>query len=221
MKFAVQLKGVAHVLEAVTNCFQGNSARIRKIGDGWFLESSAFDACVTEDEVVLIAEKILVSIHHVCVLHAQLYSPFEIGSVHTFTDAGTRVSRTVRGSIKIAIYASKGLQDLQNPRGEESMGSAVVGVAMKEERVREALALLGDLEWPQLYNILEFLGGTNAIVRRKWATRKQTQNCKQTANHHRHLGKPTKNRLPANPPSLSEARILVLDLLKRWMSEQL
>ena len=101
------------------------------------------------------------------------------------------------------------------------MGSAVVGVAMKEERVREALALLGDLEWPQLYNILEFLGGTDAIVRRKWATRKQTQNCKQTANYHRHLGKPAKTRLPANPPSLSEARILVLDLLKRWMSEQL
>ena len=46
MKYAVQLLDATNVLENVADCFQGDSARIRKLGDGWFLESSAFDACL-------------------------------------------------------------------------------------------------------------------------------------------------------------------------------
>ena len=71
-----------------------------------------------------------------------------------------------------------------------------------------------------LYNVLEFLGGLDAVVKKKWASRKQVSKCWRTANHHRHLGSPNKYPLPADPPSLNEAISLVLDLLKKWISEQ-
>jgi hypothetical protein len=221
MKFAVRLKDATNVLEDVADSFQGDSARIIKLGDGWFLESSAFDACTTEIEVVRIAQTILPSIHRVCVLYVQLYSNFEIGGVDIFSDTGVLINRTLRDSTQITVYSAEGLQELQNPHGEESLGSAVVGAAMENESVHEALAMLGDLQWPQLYNILEFLGGVDAIVKKTWATRGPVIKCRQTANHYRHLGSPKKYPLPPNPPSLSQARSLVLDVLKKWISMQL
>jgi hypothetical protein len=103
------------------------------------------------------------------------------------------------------------------------VGDAVVDRARVNNKVNEAVALIGEsgLQWPQLYNILEFLGGTDAIVRKKWATREQIRKCKQTANHHRHLDSTTKYPLPTDPPSLSEATSLTLDLLKRWIASQI
>lgn len=59
MKFAVQLKGSKPLFENVAPCFQGGFARIKKSGDDWFLESSAFDDCTTGSEVFPIADKLL------------------------------------------------------------------------------------------------------------------------------------------------------------------
>jgi hypothetical protein len=164
MKFAVRLKGATNVLEDVADCFQGHSAKIRRLEDGWFLESSAFDACTSEAEVVGVAQTILLFVHRVCVMYVQLYSPFTIGGVNIFSDNGVLLNRTLRDTTQITVYSPNGLQELQNPSGDGSLGSAVVGAAMKNEGVREALAMLGDLEWPQLYNILEFLVDADACA---------------------------------------------------------
>lgn len=105
-----------------------------------------------------------------------------------------------------------------------TLGSAFVGAAWKDKKLEEALALIGDgedMQWPQLYNILEFLGGENTIVNKKWATRPQIRRLRQTANHHRHLGSPKEYPLPAKPPSRDEARSMVLGLLKKWIAGQL
>jgi hypothetical protein len=222
MKFAVQLRGAAHGFEAVADCFQGDSARIKKSGDTWFLESSAFDVCTTEDEVFAIADGILSLIHGVFGLYAGLHSPFEISGVHTFSDTGVRIRRVLRVVKKIDIYSSKGIQELQASRGDQSLGSVIVGRAMADKGVQEAVALLGEggIRWPHVYDIVEFLGA-DTIVRKKWATKKQILKCKQTANHHMHLGRPTKCPLPPDPPSLSEATSMVVDLLKRWIASQI
>ena len=141
----------------------------------------------------------------------------------SFSETGVPINRALRGSAKIDVYSSTGIKELQNLRGEQSLGAAIVDRARVNNKVNEALALIGEsgLQWPQLYNILEFLGGTDAIVRKKWATREQIRKCKQTANHHRHLGSPTKYPLPTDPPSLSEATSLMLDPLKRWIASQI
>jgi len=105
-------------------------------------------------------------------------------------------------------------------RGKGSLGSAFVGAALEDTKLEEALALVGDgyeLQWSQIYNILEFLGGADAIVKKKWATRGQLRKCRQTANHHRHLGSPKKYPLPVDPPSHGEATTFAIGLLKKWI----
>ena len=225
MRFAVQLNGQKHVLEYVAPCFQSDFASIKNVGDDWFLESSAFDACSTAGEVFPIAEHILGVIHRVTELYANLLSPFEIASrVTAFSETGVPINQVLRATAKFQVYSAEGIQDLLTLWRGQPLGSSIVGAAMTDKKLLEALALIGDgheLRWPQLYNVLEFLGGESVIVKRKWATRMQIRICRQTANHYRHLGSPKKYALPANPLSLDEAATLVLGLLKRWISEQL
>jgi hypothetical protein len=224
MKFAVQLKGTKALFESVAPCFQSDFARIKRIGDEWFLESSVFDACTTGAEVFPIADKMLRLIHRVTAVYAKLFSPFETGYVECFTDAGVYVNRALRATQRVQIYSAEGINKLQESRGECSLGSVLVEVAWRDNKLEEALALIGDgedLHWSQLYNILEFLGGERNIVKKKWATRQQIIKCRQTANHHRHLGSPNKYPLPPDPPSWGKARTFVLGLLTNWISDQL
>jgi hypothetical protein len=96
MKYAVQLLDATNALENAADCFQGDSARIRKLGDGWFLESSAFDACTAAHEVYPIADEILRLIHRVFALYMQLFSPLEIGYVQAFSEADVPTNRALR-----------------------------------------------------------------------------------------------------------------------------
>src|SRR5580704_11360519 len=113
MKYAVQLKGSEPLLENVSGCFQGDFARIRKIGDDWFLESSTFDGCANGGEVFPIADKVLRLIHRVTATYCRLFSPFEIGYVDCFSDAGVPVNRALRASQRVQIYLGEGLQELR------------------------------------------------------------------------------------------------------------
>jgi hypothetical protein len=224
MRFAVQLKGSEPLLEDVASCYQGDFARIKRVGDEWFLESSAFDACTAGLEVFPIADKILRLIHRVTAVYAKLFSPFEIGYVECFSDAGDYVNRALRTSQRVQIYSAEGINKLQERRGERSLGCALVEAAWGDKKLEEALGLIGDgedLQWSQLYNILEFLGGADTIVKKKWATREQLIKCRQTANHYRHLGSPKQYPLPPNPPSWGVTRTLVLGILTKWISDKL
>ncbi len=224
VKFAVQLTGTRPLLEHVAPCFQGEFARIVKVGDDWFLESSAFSICAAPAEVYPIADQILKLIHRVTAVYARLFSPFEIGYVQAFSDDGTPVNRALRAMQRVQVYSGEGIAELQALREEQSLGTCVVHEAMADEELLAALALVGDqheIQWPQLYDILEFLGGERVIAGKNWATRAQVRRCRQTANYYRHLGRPIKNPLPANPLSLGEATAMVLGLLKNWIAEQL
>jgi hypothetical protein len=225
VKFAVQLVfGAAKPLqENVPACFQGDVTRIRRIGEDWFLESSAFDACTTPAEVLPIADRLVKMMHRLTALHGRLFQFCEVGYVQILDDAGAPNGRMIHGTTRVQIYRLEGIQELQTPEGEQSRGAALVAAAMTDKKLQEALALIGDgyeLEWAQIYNILEFLGGVDTIVEKKWATRKEVRKCRQTANHYGHLGSPKKYPLPPTPPSQGEATILVFNLLKKWISEQ-
>ena len=223
MKYAVQLiNGSEPLMRNAAVCFQGAFVRIRKIGDDWFLESSAFDGCAIPGEVFPIADKLLRLMQWITAVHARLFSICEIGYVQAFNEAGMPSTRGLRGTIRVQIISPDGIQELSEVHGEQSRGSMLAAVAMARADLQEALALVGDgydLQWAQIYNILEFLGGADAMVQRKWATRDQIRKCKQTANHFRHLGSPQRYPLPASPPTQGEATILVFSLLRKWISE--
>ena len=89
MKFAVQLtNGAKPLMENVTDCFQGDFARIRKMGDDSYLESSLFDACTAPVEVFPIADNLIRLMHRFTALHGRLFLFSEVGYVQEFSDAG-------------------------------------------------------------------------------------------------------------------------------------
>jgi hypothetical protein len=226
MRYAAQLLGDAATIEKVAPCFQGGAARIRRFGNDWFLESSVFESCPGPAEVFPIAKEILTSVHQVSMLYAYLLTVehIRLGYIQEFNDAGSLTRRSLHATQKVNVYSAEGLAELKGLRGHQSSGSAVVEGARSSRKVQEALSLIGctELGWPQLYNILEFLGGDRAIVKRGWATQSEVRRYKQTANHFRHLGSLNRYPLPPNPPSVSDGRkFILLNLLKRWVSEQL
>ena len=190
------------------------------MGDDWFLESSLFDACTAPVEVFPIADNLIRLMHRFTALHGRLFLFSEVGYVQEFSDAGAPLRRALRATTRVQIYSLEGLQELQKLQRGQSLGSTLVATAAADKKLQEALALIGDvpeLQWAHVYNILEFLGGENAITKKKWATRSQVRKCRQTANHYRHLGSPKKYPLPADPPTIGQATILVFDLLKKWI----
>jgi hypothetical protein len=223
MKFAVQLiNGSKPTMENVASCFQGDFARIRNLGDDWFLESSTFDACTAPVQVFPIADELLRLMQRITAVYGRLFAFSEIGYVQAFNDAGMPTTRALRAVQRVQIYTLD-IRELDRPVGNQTLGSALLSATMAEKKLQEALALIGDgdeLQWPQIYNILEFLGGENAIIKRRWATRVEIRRCRQTANHYRHLGSPTKYQLPTDAPSRGQAIALVLGLLKRWITSQ-
>jgi hypothetical protein len=221
MKFAVQLIGQADTLEKVAPCFQGDTVRIVRRDGDWFLESSAFDACINGGQVFPIADNILRLVHRISYLYAGLISPFEIGYVQPFNEDGVPLRRALRASARFNVYSAAGIEELQNSRGAQTLGSEAVDRAMTDQQFLAALSLIGEdeLQWPHIYDILEFLD-LEVIIKKKWATRKEVRRLRQTANHFRHLGRPKKNPLPPEPPSLNESRSCVLGLLKKWISHQ-
>jgi hypothetical protein len=225
MRYAVQLVGGSKpTMEHASKCFQGDVARIRSEGDQWFLESCLFDACTAPVQVFPIADELLRIMQNLTAVHGRLFSFAETGYAQAFDDAGAPTQRALRASTRVQIISAEELQELQELQAGQTRGSALVSAVMANKKLQEALALIGagdELQWAQLYNILEFLGGVNAIVEKKWAARAKVTKCRQTANHYRHLGSPKKYPLPANPPSRGEATTLVLGFLRKWMSGEL
>jgi hypothetical protein len=83
--------------------------------------------------------------------------------------------------------------------------------------MRRSLHGKRELSWSQVYDIIEFLGGVDGIVKGGYAKKKQTGMVKRTANHYRHLGSPKKLPLPPGPPPLAEAAEFASSLLKRYL----
>jgi|SRR5579863_3035433 len=221
MKFAVQLTGQANILESVAPAFQSEKVKIVKRENDWFLESSEFDGCESGGDVFPIADKILRLIHSVTHLHAHLVSPFEIGYVQAFNNDGRPLRRALRAADTISVYTIAGIRSLHSSTDSQTMGALIVAQGLADERIETALSLIGarHLGWPQIYDVIEFLGASN-VVDRGWTTLAEVSRVRRTANHYRHLGRPQEYSIPRNPPSLGDSRNLVLGLMKKWVADQ-
>lgn len=107
--------------------------------------------------------------------------------------------------------------------GTQPLGSAVFQAMNLDPAVKEALGLHGEgeLRWPQIYDIIEYLGGIDEIVKAKFASRGAIRTVQRTANHYRHLGSTRKSSLPSNPTPLAEGVDFARSLLRRWIASRL
>jgi hypothetical protein len=218
---AAVLKGQPNLLEAMAQCFVSDNARIRKHEEGWILESSEFASCTAGEQVFPIADDIAARIHRILALYCGTTETISVEHIYWMNAAGEPL-RSIRGSISVNVFSSKGLAELKTMRGTHPLGSVVFQSMILDAAVREALTLHGEsgLSWSQIYDLIEFLGGAAGIAKAGYANTKQTRAVRQTANHYRHLGSPKNFPLPSNPPTLSEATDFTRGLLQRWISSR-
>jgi hypothetical protein len=218
---AAVLKGQPDTLEFVASCFISNNARIKKHEEGWILESSEFASCYDGEQIFLIADDIVSRVHRIVALYGSATPTFSVEHIYWINAQGEPL-RSIRGSIPVNMFSSKGLAELKSISGAQPLGSAVFQAMILDSEVNEALTLhgAGELNWSQVYDIIEFFGETR-IVKDGYAHRREIRAVRQTANHYRHLGRPKKNALPSNPPTLAAASEVVRNLLRRWISSRL
>jgi hypothetical protein len=219
---AAVLTGQSDFLERIAPCFVGDNAKIRKLGEKWVLESCEFESCQTAEQLFSIADDLVSRVHRILALYCNCTRPF-VAKYISWTNEKGEAWRAIRGSIGSNIVSSKGLAQLGKMRGEQPLGSVVFQAVDLDPPLKEALALHGEgeLGWSQIYDIIEFLGGTNGIVNSKFATKERTDAIRQTANHYRHLGSKRKFPLPSYPPSLAEGGDFARSLLKLWIDSRL
>jgi hypothetical protein len=228
IRYAVALlTGQEEALVSIAPCFDSDSARIKKQRlkekeDSWVLESSQFAPCTTGMEVLAVADDILSRIHRVLALYCNFTPVLEVKCISWISAEGESF-RTIRDSVAINVTSSKGLEDLRGIRGKQPLGSTVFEATESDSKVEEALTLHGDsgLNWWQIYDIIDFVGGVKVIANAGYASRKQAIAVRQTANHYRHQGLRKKPVLPVNPPTLAQANGFARALLKSWIESRL
>ena len=223
MSYAAMLRGQRPVIESIAPCFTSSEARIRVLDKHWILESSRFSNCSSIDEAFRIADRLVIQIQGVLGVYLGLHSSISVSSILTLDPNGRAVHQRLRELIVINVYSAHGLRELSDLSKSKPMGSALLALSAYDSAVEEALKLVGErgLGWSQIYDIIEFLGGENAISSSGFSTRSQTRLVRRTANYYRHLGRKARDPLPTNPPTLAEAQIFAAGLLKRWLGARL
>jgi hypothetical protein len=220
MRYLAELQGQPHVFENLAPCLQSDYARLRKMDQRWVLQSSAFDQCKTGQDVFREADLLVSRIHAILSIYLQLPAAFSVVSILWVNSQERPFRRSLRSKININVYSAKGVRDLAILRAGNSLGSILVHRAATNVALDEALALVGEgaVRWSQIYDVIEFLGGAKIIASKGWATERDIVRVRRTANYHRHLGRPKKDPVPKNPPTLAQAKTFAFDLLKRWIA---
>jgi hypothetical protein len=211
--------GSNQMIEDISLSFSSAVANIRRRNGLWILESLSLDACDSHETAYSAAKELLSTIHSVLSLYMGLGDePFSIGCTLQLTDDDKLIGSHAYGVFKVNIVqpASQAF----SPTASGSLATDVLSGMATDPAIAEALSLVGT-DWPRVYDIIEFLGGESAIERSGFAPRSQTHRVRQTANHYRHLGSPTGNPLPSNPPTLPEASRFAHDLLKQWIATRI
>jgi hypothetical protein len=138
---------------------------------------------------------------------------FEVWQVHHL-HASQRQSALKR--FTMTVSEKDGIADLgESINGTSNRAAVLLELAQTNGRVNEALALLQGPEpsWAAVYNALKFVEGSAVATGKK----SKIGIYRRTANWHRHLGEPNREPMPANPPTLVQARTFACGLLREWL----
>jgi hypothetical protein len=223
MKWAIQLTGEEADFKLLEPCFQSNDLRIVKHDELWFLESERLNSFTDANGVWAVADKLLTELQTTFHLFAGASPRFALGFAQPYSDDGTPLlgGRAVRAALTINVVCPQGITKLTSSTPNGTFGSHVVSCAATDSTIHAALSLIptSEISWYQIYDIIEFISPI-AIAEKGWASSREVRQIKQTANHYRHLGRPDKNPLPPNPPTIHQARTRTLAFLRLWLLER-
>ena len=213
---------VPHLLEEMAPSFCSPIATIRKFQNRWILPSSTFETYESDEKLFEAANNLLTQIHLVLALYLGIYSePLSVRALMRLTDDDKLIGHRRYFTQTFSVVMTP--EQVFNPTASGSLATVVLSRAVTDPAITEALSLVGHEAptWGQIYDIIEFLGGPRSIERSGFAPELETRRMKRTANYYRHLGKPKNHLLPSNPPTLAEARVFAINLMRRWIAERI
>ena len=204
-------------------------------GNGkYMLKSRAFESLTDVDSVRTEAQRIVVALSGISRILLGSDAKLKIGTVtdvrpdghrHIFVQLEPAVMRLNAGRVSVQVTHPDGRIDIRRPADPaiewltKSLTDPLIARAL---RLRDA----GPLSWTDLYRLYEVIengaGGEDAIVTRGWATRVQLKRFKHSANSVSAAGDQARHGIERTTPprdamSQSEGRLLVDELLRRWL----
>lgn len=225
MAWLIELVGAVEALERLPALIQGAEYTIVRFENGIHLSGSAFDGLSDAAAARAKAEEVCRHLESILQLYVGLADQFRPGNVIKLDSTGTPRLRNLFDSLEVRIVSSVGLESLAAADHQGStLASRILRLAGTDSQVAQVFYIVSyrDIGWHEIYDLLDVMGGVERMVKRGWATRRELNDVRQTANHHRHRGnRRAKHKLPENPPSLSSARAVVRQLVERWLTVRL
>jgi len=225
LAWLVQLLGPQDALERLPTLVQGEPYAVVRFENGIYLRGSALDGLPDATGARAKAGEVCRYLESVLQVFVVLVDELRPGNVLAADSGGTPRARNLFAFKNFRVISERGLKGLAatDPNGS-TLASNILRLADRDPRVAQAFYIVGnrDIGWHEIYDLIDLMGGVNALVKRGWAKRKELNRLRQTANHHRHRGsRRTKDALPENPPTLSEGANAVRVLLQQWLTERL
>jgi len=233
-KWMVELKGERADFKYIQNMLCSSELGVIEENGKFYLRAAKFDTLSSLYDVRAQAKALLQYLNGAAKLESQSFQTVELGSavkegdkVHRVLELGVGWSRSW-GSTIIVKHGEQVPSKSPEEENELTAVERYMVVAKECPEVAKVLGLLASEEttsWGTLYKVYEVVrsdvGG--AMYKNEWIGESEERLFKRTANSPVAIGDEAarhgyqKEQPPPNPMSLTQARSLIANLVKRWI----
>lgn len=221
-RWSAYISGDGHLLRDLPQLLDDSSFTCTAEGNGYRIFSPDFERLASAREVYEVVTRKLSGVVAATQIFGGLVGNLRCQNVRSHDGQGRRIRDTAFVTRDIYVISPAQLDEAKSTHAGIPLAGAVAALAERDDLVAHALGIVNTSQfgWPQIYDIIELLT-LDLIVQRRWATRAEIRDARQTANAHRHSGSQKSYPLPEHPPSLHEARRLLWSVLGKWIRERL
>jgi len=221
-RWSAYITGDDHLVCELPHLLGDSSFNCVAEGNGYRVFSPDFEKLASAGEVYQVATRKLSGIVAATQIFGGRFGNLKCQNVRAHDAHGRRIRDTAFVTRDIYVISPAQLDEAKSTHAGIPLAAAVAALAERDDLVAHALGIVNTNQfgWPQIYDIIELLT-LDLIVQRRWATRAEIRDARQTANAHRHSGSQKSYPLPEHPPSLHEARRLLWSVLGKWIRERL
>ncbi|HTS51949.1 MAG TPA: hypothetical protein VMH26_01635 [Burkholderiales bacterium] len=236
MNWKVLIHGKRSDLEYLARHFQTPKLKIEAESEGYFLSSERFAGMTARDAVREETGRLLAILSGV--LGVRRNSRTQLTSEHVILvepDGSEKVFVNLMDSVNVetemeAVVVHRDGADVPVQTPSQPTDN-LLDLGLRDANVEKALRLFGagSSDWVGLYRLFEVIeadvGGLSSIVGLGWATNGELRRFKHTANSPGAVGDQARHGSestlpPKDPMSLADARLLVEQLLRRWLESK-
>jgi hypothetical protein len=246
-EWLVRLQGEKLDLEEASSHFRGADLEVRQEDGGYYLASTDLRSMTESGEVLKRGKELLKVMNGILKLIVGNHQPVTAdGLVVRADEAGKRDqyihvggALTIRTRLRAAavVVKSDGITEL--PEQAPPRAASWMAIAMRDNKVAKAFRLFNEPTYVNLYKVVEIIesdlesetggnrrrrrkGEMSALVERGWATGKEIEWLKHTANSPKAIGDEARHGREFDAPRqgampLGDAQDLTGALLSKWL----